>query len=77
MEAFWRIRHMRREELAGLLTLGELQLVVPAMEVLAEAMARQSRAATVEQGPEPPGGSAAAPDSVSAKSKGKLAHNSG
>ena len=75
VEAFWRIRRMRREEIAGLLTLGELELVVPAIEVLTEAMARQGRAPVAEQGTERPESGAAEPDSVSAKTKGTPAHS--
>ena len=58
VEVFWRVRRMRREEIAGLLTLSELELVVPALEVLTEAMSRQGWATTAEQGSEQSEGSA-------------------
>ncbi len=41
VEAFWRIRRMRREEMAGSLTLEELEVVVPALEVLVNAIGRR------------------------------------
>ena len=41
VEAFWRIRRMRREEMAGSLTLEELEAVVPALEVLVNAIGRR------------------------------------
>ena len=75
VEAFWRVRRMHREEIAGLLTLSELEQVVPALEVLTEAMARQGRATTAEQGPEQSEGSAAEPDPVPANSKGTPTHS--
>ena len=47
-ERFWRMGRMRREEMAGSLTLEELEVVVPAIEVLVNAIRRrdegQSRA---------------------------------
>jgi DNA-binding MarR family transcriptional regulator len=41
VERFWRIGRMRREEMAGSLTLEELEVVVPAIEVLVNAIGRR------------------------------------
>ena len=40
VERFWRIGRQRIESIAGVLTVDELRLVVPAMQVLVEAMER-------------------------------------
>ena len=46
VERFWRLGRMRHASLAGVLTLEELETVVPAMEILADAVGREGFATT-------------------------------
>ena len=53
VERFGRIWHLRTESLADVLTLDELEAVVPAIEILAEAAGRDGRPSEAGHAPEP------------------------
>ena len=61
VERFWRMGLKRREAIADALTIEELQVVVPAMEVLSDAIRRVGLPVATERSDGPPGETDALP----------------